>query len=204
MGEWYWGARQGLGTSERHKGAVVCSKPFASRTVHMSNPIHVLFLCTRNAARSVMAEACLNASGTGRFRGHSAGKHPTTNGQPDPMTIHVLEFAGIRTERLRSKGWNELAAGGATEFDLVVALSDPAEAEACPLVRDPASLVHWGYDDPAAVEGSEEEVLLAYRRALHSIRWRVELLASLPSEKIGHVLLAESARQLAGTSSSTT
>lgn len=170
---------------------------YAPSNLPMSTPIQVLFLCTRNAARSVMAEACLNAVAMGRFHAFSAGRHPTSDGQPDPMTVHVLGFAGIATDGLRSKSWNELAVADAPVFDLVIALSDPAEAQACPLVRDPASLVHWEYDDPATAEGTEEDVLVAYRRTLHAIRWRVELLASLPNDKLQHVLIAESARQLA-------
>lgn len=144
-----------------------------------------------------MAEACLNAVGMGRFRACSAGKHPTSGGQPDPMTVHVLEFAGIRTDRLRSKSWAELVAADAPSFDLVIALSDPAEAEGCPLVHDPAAIVHWGHADPGLTLGSEEDVLVAYRRALHAIRRRVELLACLPEQKVQRVLLADSARQLA-------
>src|SRR5258708_35894881 len=116
-----------------------------------ASPFNVLFLCTGNSARSIIAEALLNAIGRGRFRAHSAGSGPA--GQVNPFALETLRRHGLPIEGLRSKGWNEFAAAGAPEMDFVFTVCDRAAAESCPLWPGGPMRVHWGVNDPAAVEG---------------------------------------------------
>lgn len=119
-------------------------------------PFHVLFLCTGNSARSLLAEAILARLGGARFRASSAGSHPKD--APHPMTLEVLGELGYDTAGLRSKSWEEFAAPGAVPVDLVVTVCDDAAGEACPIWPGHPLQVHWGMPDPAAAEGSEEEI----------------------------------------------
>jgi len=144
----------------------------------MDRICNVLFLCTGNSARSVMAEAMLNHIGKGRFRGYSAGSHPA--GRVNPFAIELLRAANLPTAGLRSKSWDEFAKPGAPQMDFILTVCDNAAGEACPVWPGKPITAHWGVADPAAVEGSDEQKRAAFGEAARILRRRIELLASLP------------------------
>lgn len=144
------------------------------RVLLMDRPLNVLFLCTHNSARSILAEATLNHIGGGRFRAFSAGSSPRENRKPHPLALQALQEAGIATDGLRSKSWDEFAQPGAPEMDLVVTVCDNAAGEACPLWPGTPRREHWGYADPSEVKGSDADRLEAFRRTLQAIRRRLE------------------------------
>ena len=160
-------------------------------------PIHVLFLCTHNSARSILAEATLNHIGNGRFKAFSAGSSPRANQQPNPLGLKVLQAAGIRTEGLRSKSWDEYALPGAPHMDLVITVCDNAAGEQCPYWPGQPATAHWGYADPSAVEGTDDQRLEAFRQTLHAIRRRLELLVNLPPDSLAGIALQRAARAMA-------
>jgi len=160
-------------------------------------PIHVLFLCTHNSARSILAEALLNHLGRGRFKAFSAGSSPRENQQPNPLGLKVLQAAGIATEGLRSKSWDEFALPDAPRMDLVITVCDNAAGEQCPYWPGQPATAHWGYADPSAIEGSDEQKLEAFRQTLHAIRRRLELLVNLPRGAVDRLALQTRARDLA-------
>ncbi|MBS7457295.1 arsenate reductase ArsC [Coralloluteibacterium stylophorae] len=141
-------------------------------------PRRVLFLCTGNSARSVLAEATLRAWGAGRYESFSAGSHPT--GTVNPYAIAQLEREGVPAHGLRSKSWDAFAAEGAPGMDLVVTVCDAAAAEACPVVFGDFVRVHWGLFDPAGVEGDDEAKREAFARAHAIIRNRLRAFLALP------------------------
>jgi arsenate reductase (thioredoxin) len=155
---------------------------------------NVLFVCTGNSARSIIAEAAINhlAIGQGKFTGYSAGSHP--KGAVHPMALDVLGRAGIRTDGLRSKSWDEFAAPGAPQMNFIFTVCDNAAGEQCPYWPGKPVTAHWGVPDPAAVQGSEAEQRHAFVEALTQLRRRIELFASLPLEKLDHLALALAAR----------
>lgn len=160
-------------------------------------PINVLFLCTHNSARSILAEAVLNHIGRGRFKAFSAGSSPRENQQPNPVGLKVLQAAGIPTEGLRSKSWDEFALPDAPHMDLVITVCDNAAGEQCPYWPGQPATAHWGYADPSAIEGSDEQRLEAFRQTLHAIRRRLELLVNLPASGVDRLMLQTRARDLA-------
>jgi protein-tyrosine-phosphatase len=160
-------------------------------------PLNVLFLCTHNSARSIVAEALLNHLGQGHFRAYSAGSSPRENQQPNPLGLRVLQEAGIATGGLRSKNWDEFAIQTAPHMDLVITVCDNAAGEVCPYWPGHPATAHWGYPDPSAGERSEAEKLLAFRHTLLALKRRLELLISLPSDKLAKTLLQSTARDLA-------
>ena len=162
-----------------------------------TTPLNVLFLCTHNSARSILAEALLNAMGEGRFKAYSAGSSPRDNQQPNPLGLQVLQKAGIPTEGLRSKSWDEFAAPGAPHMDLIITVCDNAAGEVCPFWPGHPATAHWGYADPSEGNGSDEEKLEAFRKTLYAIQRRLSLLISLPDEKLHHAMLQTTARDLA-------
>ncbi|MEI8159098.1 MAG: arsenate reductase ArsC [Burkholderiales bacterium] len=162
-------------------------------------PINVLFLCTHNSARSILAEALLNAIGNGRFKAFSAGSSPRNNQQPNPLGLQVLQAAGISIDGLHSKSWDVFAAPGAPQMDLIITVCDNAAGEVCPIWPGHPSTAHWSYPDPSAGDGSDAEKLEAFRKTLYAIKRRLELFCSLPSDKLQAALLQSSARQLANT-----
>jgi arsenate reductase len=139
---------------------------------------NVLVLCTGNSARSIMAEAILNAFGEGRVLGYSAGSHP--GGTVNPAALQQLQAAGLPTERLRSKSWDEFSAKGAPTMDIVITVCDNAAKESCPLWHGAPVTVHWGIPDPAAVKGSDAEVRRAFATAYDVLRHRLQRLIDLP------------------------
>jgi len=163
----------------------------------MGAPLNVLFLCTHNSARSVLAEAVLNDIGAGRFHAYSAGSHPRENQHPNPLALQVLRESGLSTEGLRSKSWDEFAKPGAPHMDLIITVCDNAAGETCPIWPGHPATAHWGYADPSEVQGSESQRHDAFRRTLHAIHRRIELLLALPPEKLGRSVLQQSARDLA-------
>lgn len=159
--------------------------------------INVLFLCAHNSARSILAEAVLNHIGSNRFRAFSAGATPRADGQPHPLALHVLHDAGIATEGLRSKSWDEFTQPGAPHMDLVITVCDQTAGETCPSWPGQPSLAHWGYEDPTLAQGPQEEQLHAFRLVLHAIHQRMELLMSLPLSRLDKLMLETEARRLA-------
>ena len=162
-----------------------------------SKVLNVLFLCTHNSARSILAEAILNHIGRGRFRAFSAGSSPRENQQPNPLGLQVLHSAGISIEGLRSKSWDEFESPQAPHMDLVITVCDNAAGEACPYWPGQPATAHWGYPDPSAGEGTEAQKLEAFRQTLHALHRRLELLVSLPPAKLEKTLLQNTARELA-------
>ena len=160
-------------------------------------PLHVLFLCTHNSARSILAEATLNHFGGGRFRAWSAGSCPRENRQPHPIALQVLREAGISTEGLRSKSWDEFAAPGAPDIDLVITVCDNAASEPCPIWPGHPATAHWGYADPSEVQGMQEQKYEAFRRTQLAIRHRLGLLIALPANAINMMALQDKAHELA-------
>ena len=148
---------------------------------------NVLFLCTGNSARSILAEAQLNALGKGRFKGYSAGSHPT--GAVNPFAIEFLDKAGLSSEGYRSKSWDEFAAPGAPVMDYVLTVCDQAAGEQCPFWPGQPMSAHWGVADPAAVEGSDEDKRRAFKNAAATLRKRIELFTSLPTATLDRMSL---------------
>lgn len=144
----------------------------------MADHYNVLFLCTGNSARSIMAEAILNHKGKGRFIAYSAGSHPS--GQPRPEALRQIESSGMETTGLRSKSWDEFAAPGAPKLDFVFTVCDNAANEQCPYWPGQPMTAHWGIPDPAGVKGTPEEIARAYRDAYVVLDRRIGLFLSLP------------------------
>lgn len=143
---------------------------------------NVLFLCTGNSARSIMAEALLNHRGAGRFRAFSAGSHP--KGQVHPLALETLEHAHIPAEGARSKSWDEFAGPDAPRMDFVFTVCGHAANEVCPRWPGGPTTAHWGVDDPAAAGGSREEKVHAFERAMRELDARITLFTSLPLDSL--------------------
>lgn len=163
----------------------------------ISAPLNVLFLCTHNSARSILAEALLNAMAGDRFKAYSAGSSPRANQQPHPLGLQVLQAAGFSTEGLRSKNWDEFAAPGAPHMDLIITVCDNAAGEVCPVWPGHPATAHWGFPDPSEGDASEAHKLEAFRQTLHTMKRRLELLINLPVSKLGRSVLQGTARELA-------
>ena len=157
---------------------------------------NVLFLCTGNSARSILAEAALNnlSRTDSRFRAFSAGSHP--KGQVHPLALEVLNQNHIPTDGLRSKSWDEFERPGAPELHFVFTVCDNAAAEVCPIWPGHPMTAHWGIPDPAAVEGTEEEKRRAFSDALSAMKRRIDLFASLPIEKLNKLALQDQLRDI--------
>jgi protein-tyrosine-phosphatase len=153
----------------------------------MPRPLNVLFLCTGNSARSILAEAYLNARGQGRFRAYSAGSHP--NGKVNPFALELLGKHRIDTGGLRSKSWDEFAAPGAPELHFVFTVCDNAANETCPVWPGQPMTAHWGVPDPAAVAGTDAERHLAFADAYRMLNNRISIFTSLPMKSIDKLAL---------------
>jgi arsenate reductase (thioredoxin) len=143
----------------------------------MNKTYNILFLCTGNSARSVMAEAFTWYAGKGRFNTFSAGSQPA--GRVNPFAIEQITSTGYPLERLRSKSWDEFAEENAPQMDFIITVCDNAAGEVCPIWPGHPATAHWGFEDPAAVEGSDEEKRAAFGKVAQQIKQRVSLFASL-------------------------
>lgn len=159
--------------------------------------MNVLFLCTHNSARSILAEALLNHLGGHRFKAYSAGSSPRENQQPNPLGLQALREAGIDTAGLHSKSWDVFAGPEAPHMDLIITVCDSAAGEVCPVWPGHPATAHWGYPDPSAGDASEAVKLDAFRQTLMALKRRLELLINLPPSKLERAVLADSARELA-------
>ena len=148
---------------------------------------NVLFLCTGNSARSILAEAYLNAAGRGRFTAYSAGSHPA--GRVNPFALELMQKNRVDTAGLRSKSWDEFARPGAPVFDFVFTVCDNAAGEVCPLWPGQPISAHWGVQDPAAVEGNDDVKRKAFLRAFTELSTRINLFMSLPIGKLDRLVL---------------
>jgi protein-tyrosine-phosphatase len=150
-------------------------------------PLNVLFLCTGNSARSILAEAILNRAGQGRFRAFSAGSQP--KGQVHPYAIDLLRKLKYDVSRMRSKSWLEFSTTDAPKLDFVFTVCDNAAAEACPLWPGQPMTAHWGIPDPAAAVGSEAQVRLAFADAFRMLNNRIEIFVNLPMKSVDQLSL---------------
>jgi len=162
-----------------------------------AKPLNVLFLCTHNSARSILAEALLNHIGKGKFKAFSAGSSPAENQTPNPMAITTLEKASVSTEGLSSKSWDVFAVPDAPHMDLVITVCDNAAGEVCPYWPGQPATAHWGYADPSETVGTDEQKLEAFKQTLHQIKRRLELFTSLPLTSLSKLALEKTARDLA-------
>jgi len=148
-------------------------QPQASKRVY-----NVLFLCTGNSARSILAESLLNLWGKGRFRAYSAGSFPT--GRVNPLALELLAHMKIPADGARSKSWDEFAAPGGVPFDFVVTVCDKAAGEVCPIWPGQPITAHWGVEDPAAATGTDAQKMLAFRDAFRALEHRIRIFVELP------------------------
>ncbi len=163
---------------------ILTRKPAAMNQEAIYN---VLFLCTGNSARSILAEATMNHLGQGRFRAFSAGSFPT--GKVNPFSLKLLELQGIPTGGLRSKSWNEFATPDSPSLDFVFTVCDNAAGEVCPLWPGQPMTAHWGVEDPAAVEGDDAIKMLAFRKALRELENRIKIFMNLPIRSLDKIKL---------------
>src|ERR1700722_2483494 len=168
----------------------------------MSNQTYnVLFLCTGNSARSILAESLINHWGRGRFRSFSAGSFP--RGQVHPLALELLERMGLPAEGFRSKSWDEFAAPGAPPLDFIFTVCDNAAGEVCPVWPGKPMTAHWGIADPAAVEGTESDKAFAFRKALKELETRIKLFTALPIASLDRLKLQEALRAIGRPTSAT-
>lgn len=150
-------------------------------------PFQVLFLCTGNSARSILAEALINHWGNGRFVGYSAGSLPT--GRVNPVALELLKHMQLPTEGLRSKSWDEFAAPGAPQLDFVFTVCDNAAGEQCPIWPGQPMTAHWGVEDPAAVEGTDTEKWLVFRKVFRELENRIKIFVNLKISSLDRMSL---------------
>jgi arsenate reductase len=159
--------------------------------------MNILFLCTHNSARSILAEAILNHLGQGRFRAFSAGSSPRENQQPNPLVLEALRNAGISIEGLSSKSWDVFAQPDAPKMDLVITVCDNAAGEVCPYWPGQPATAHWGYSDPSEVQGDATQKLAAFTNTLQRIQQRLESFVNLPASGLTPQSIEKTARDLA-------
>ena len=170
----------------------------ALRKSEMSDqPYNVLFLCTHNSARSILAEALLNHLGKGRFKAYSAGSSPRENQKPNPLALETLTQAGVSTEGLYSKSWDEFATPDAPKMDLVITVCDNAAGEVCPFWPGQPATAHWGYADPSEGDGDDAHKREAFKQTLLQIGMRLEIFVNLPEASLDPLTIAKTARDLA-------
>jgi arsenate reductase len=157
------------------------------KSVNSPEPLNALFLCTGNSARSIMAEAILNRSGAGKFRGYSAGSHPA--GTVNPLALNLLRKTNYEVLGLRSKSWDEFAAPGAPKLDFVFTVCDDAANETCPIWPGQPMTAHWGLPDPAKAQGTEAEKAFAFDDCFRMLYQRILIFVSLPLEQVSKLSL---------------
>ena len=157
--------------------------------------MNVLFLCTGNSARSILAEAYLNMAGKGRLQAYSAGSKP--GGAVNPFALELLERNGVPAEGVRSKSWDEFAAPGAPQMDIVITVCDSAAAGPCPFWPGQPATAHWGVPDPAAVEGTDDQKRKAFLAAYATLSNRINLLLNLPLERLDRLALKRNLDEIA-------
>ena len=155
---------------------------------------NVLFLCTHNSARSIMAEVIINYVGEGRFKGFSAGSHPGM--EPNPFALDTLRRLHFRTDGLYSKRWDEFAKPGAPVMDFVLTVCDQAAGEVCPVWPGQTITAHWGVEDPSLFEGTDEAKHREFGRVANLLKRRIELFTSLPLEKLDRLKIEKSVRAI--------
>ena len=160
-------------------------------------PLNVLFLCTGNSARSIMAEAILNRLSNGRFRAYSAGSQP--RGGVNPKTIELLSGLGYDTSQFRSKSWNEFTKPDAPEFDFVFTVCDSAAAETCPVWPGQPMTAHWGVPDPAEAAGNPAEIALAFKETYRMLNQRIGIFVSLPLRSLSRLSLQRRLQEIGRT-----
>jgi arsenate reductase len=160
----------------------------------MADPFNVLFLCTGNSARSIMAEAILNKLGAGKFRAYSAGSQP--KGLVNPQTIQLLQSLGYETSGFRSKSWNEFARPGAPALDFVFTVCDNAAGETCPVWPGQPMTAHWGVPDPAEAKGSPAEIALAFKDAYRMLHQRIGVFTALPIRSLDQLSLQQRLKEI--------
>jgi arsenate reductase (thioredoxin) len=165
---------------------------FVSRV--MAEPYNVLFLCTGNSARSIMAEAILNKVDAGKFRAYSAGSHP--KGRMHPETIQLLRSLGYDTSAFRSKSWSEFAHPDAPRLDFVFTVCDNAQGEACPLWPGQPMTAHWGVPDPAEAKGTAAEIALAFKDEYRMLNQRIGIFTSLPLRSLDQLTVQNKLREI--------
>jgi arsenate reductase len=158
---------------------------------------HVLFLCTGNSARSILAEALINHWGKGRFVGYSAGSRPA--GRVNPISLELLQHMQLPTEGLRSKSWDEFAVPGAPPLDFVFTVCDNAAGEQCPFWPGQPMTAHWGVEDPAAVEGTDTEKWLAFRKAFRELENRIRIFVNLKISSLDRLSLQNRLQEIGKT-----
>ena len=163
----------------------------------MAERLNVLFLCTGNSARSILAEALLNRLGEGRFRAWSAGSMP--RGEVNPHAFPLTRALGFSDEQFRSKPWDEFAVACAPQLDFVITVCDNAAGEICPIWPGQPISAHWGIPDPAAATGTEAEIAVAFREAARQLRNRIDLLLALPMAKLDRMSLQRGVRDIGDT-----
>ncbi len=156
-------------------------------TTRKAKPLTVLFLCTGNSARSVMAESILNRLGAGKFQGFSAGSHPA--GKINPLALNLLRKTNYDVSKLRSKSWEEFAAPGAPKLDFVFTVCDDAANEACPIWPGQPMTAHWGLPDPVKAQGTEAEKAFAFDDTMRMLTQRISIFVSLPIEQLSKLSL---------------
>ena len=161
-----------------------------------NSPLNILFLCTHNSARSILAEALLNDMGGNKFKAFSAGSSPRENQQPNPLALKALQNVGISIDGLSSKSWDVFATPDAPKMDLVITVCDNAAGEVCPFWPGQPATAHWGYPDPSEVKGTDDDRLAAFRQTMLTIQKRLQLLVSLPLAGISALTLQNEARNL--------
>jgi arsenate reductase len=160
----------------------------------MQKTYNVLILCTGNSARSIIGEALFNTMAAGRIKAFSAGSHPT--GRVNPFAVEAVRGLGYPIENLRSKSWDEFAAPGAPELDFVITVCDKAAGEMCPFLPGQPITAHWGFPDPAEVEGTDDQKRAAFAKTLRQMRRRVELFLSLPIDALDSFAIEKQVRAI--------
>ena len=155
---------------------------------------NVLFVCTGNSARSIIAEGLMNDAARGRFRAYSAGSHPT--GVVNPFALEALAELRIPTDGFRSKSWDEFTGPNAPQLDFVMTVCDRAAGETCPFWPGQPQTAHWGVPDPAAVDGSDEEKRKAFRATVVTLKRRIDLMLSLPMQRLDSMAIAHEIRDI--------